>query len=64
MLMAYDNPRKPLTETQRSLATFKPVMSDELLYSSLNELALAKNVPVWYLLELLTQHKDASLHFI
>lgn len=44
----------------------RPVMADELVYSSVDELAAAKNVPVWFVINTIHSEQDTGLdwHYI
>lgn len=63
-LLTYNNSKRTLSEEDNLKATAMPVKADGLLYSSVLELAMAKNAPVWFVLEMLSAERDPQWHFV
>ncbi|ANH52060.1 hypothetical protein RAY_280 [Erwinia phage vB_EamM_RAY] len=63
-LLTYNNSKRVLSEEEELQTTTVPVRADGLLYSSVLELAMAKNAPVWFVLEMLTSETDPNWHFV
>jgi hypothetical protein len=63
-LLTYNNSKRALSEEEQLESTTVPVKADGLLYSSVLELAMAKNAPVWFLLDMLKNETDPCWHFV
>ncbi|QZA71066.1 hypothetical protein AH06_297 [Erwinia phage AH06] len=63
-LLTYNNSKRALSAEEELETTKVPVKADGLLYSSVLELAMAKNAPVWFVLDMLKSESDKHWHFV